>query len=196
MGLFGDSWASNASKSAANTLGTQAGTLFSEGQGIQSQLLPFLRGEMTANHAFTPEQLNELLTSAGAGAGGASGSLGGEAELAAARTGNSAGTGALLDKIARAKSQGLAKANESIAGQDVGETLKMHQAGAEGMENLYGADTGDALKAAGLQNQAIEDQIKASDTGGWMRNLIGSVATLSGGAGSMMSGIGAMGGRF
>lgn len=179
MGLFGDSWASNASKSAANTLGTQSGTLFSEGQADRAALLPFLRGEMDANHAFTPEQINELLTSAGAGAGGAASSLSGEAGLAAARTGNSAAMPALMDKISRAKSQGLAKANESIAGEDVNQTLKLHQEGGAGMENLYGADTGNAMKAAGLQQEAIANQIKASDTGGWMRDLLTAGVDLS-----------------
>lgn len=172
MGLFGDSWASDASKRSADTLGAQSGTLFGEGQADRAALLPFLRGEMTASHAFTPEQLNEMLTAAGAGAGGATSALSGEAELQGARTGNSAGTGALLDKIARAKTQGLAKANEGIAASDVGETMKLHQAGASGLENLYGADTGDALKAAGLQQEAIKNQMEASTTGGWMRNLL------------------------
>ena len=176
---FGDSWASNASKQAANQASTQAGTLFGEGQGIQAELLPFLRGEMETSHAFTPTQLNEMLTAAGAGAGGAGGAAGSDANLAAARTGNSASTGALLDKISRAKSQGLAKANEGIAGEDVAQTLGLHQAGAAGMENLYGADTGGAAKLMGIQSEDIADQIKASDTGGWMRNLLGGAMDLS-----------------
>lgn len=180
MGLFGDSWASDAASKSANIAGTQAGTLFSEGQGIQSMLLPFLRGELNANHAFTPTQLNELLTSAGAGAGGAAGSLAGEAGLAATRTGNSAATSALLDKIARAKTQGLARANEGIAGEDVAQTLANKQAGAAGLSSLYGADTGDALRAMGVQQEAIKNQIQASDTGGWMRNMLGAGGALSG----------------
>lgn len=179
MGLFGDTWASNASKNSANTLGSESGSLFGEGQAIQANLLPFLRGEMTASHAFTPTQLNEMLTAAGAGSGGAASSLAGEGELAAARTGNSAGAGALMDKIARAKTQGLAKANEGIAASDVDQTLKLHQAGASGLEGLYGADTGDAMKAAGLQQEAIKNQMEASTTGGWMRNILGAGMDLS-----------------
>lgn len=187
MGLFGDSWASNASKNAANTAGTEGSTLFSEGQAVQSQLLPFLRGEMTTSHAFTPTQLNEMLTAAGAGAGGAASSLGGDAALTSARTGNSAGYSALMDKIARAKTQGLAKANEGIAGRDVAETLGLHQKGAQGMESLYGADTGDALKAMGIQSQDIQDQIKASDTGGWLTNLSNVAANFGKGAAGVAS---------
>lgn len=179
MGMFGDSWASKASKAAANTLGMESGQLFSEGQAIQAQLLPFLRGEMTASHAFTPTQLNEMLTAAGAGAGGAAGSLAEEGTLAAARTGNSAALPALIDKINRAKTQGLAKANESIASADVMETERNKKAGAAGMADLYGVDTGNALKAMGLQNESIANEIKASSTGGWMRNLLGSMESLS-----------------
>lgn len=180
MGLFGDSWASGASKTAANTAGTTAGTLFNEGQGIQGQLLPFFRGEMNASHAFTPTQLNEMLTAAGAGTGGAAGSLAGEANLAASRTGNSAGTQGIMDKIARAKTQGLARANEGIAAEDVNQTLKRQQEGAAGMESLYGADTGDALKAMGIQSEDISNQIKAASSGGWMSNLLGGLNSLSG----------------
>jgi len=192
MGLFGDSWASNQSKQAANTAGTEGSTLFGEGQAVQAQLLPFLRGEMQTSHAFTPTQLNEMLTAAGAGAGGAAGSLGTEGARAAGATGNSASYGALMDKVSRAKSQGLAKANEGIAGEDVAQTLGLHQQGAQGMESLYGADTSAATKMMGIQSEDIANQIKASDTGGWMRNLIGSVADLSGGAGKVMQGIGSM----
>jgi hypothetical protein len=180
MGLFGDSWASDYAKKTAGQLGTEAGTLFGEGQAERAQLLPFFRGELTASHAFTPTQLNEMLTAAGAGAGGAAGSLGGEASLAAARTGNTAALPALIDKINRAKTQGLAKANESIAGTDVAETLNRQQQGAAGMASLYGADTGDALRAMGLQQEAIANQIKASESGGWFSNLLGSLKDLSG----------------
>jgi hypothetical protein len=176
LGLFGDSWASNAAKTAAGQLGTEGSSLFGEGQAIQAQLLPFLRGEMTTSHAFTPTQLNEMLTAAGAGAGGGASSAAGEAQLNAARTGNSAGYSALLDKIQRAKTQGLAKANEGIAGQDVADTLKLHQEGAAGMGNLYGVDTGEAMKAMGIQQQAIENQLKASSQGGWLSNLSGVAA--------------------
>ena len=177
--MFGDSWATNAAKQSATGAGATAGTLFGEGQGIQSQLLPFFRGEMGASHAFTPTQLNELLTAAGAGTGGAAGSIGSEASLSAARTGNSAALPTLMDKIARAKTQGLAKANESIAATDVNETLKRQQEGAAGMGELYGADTGSALKAMGLQQDAIGNEIKAASTGGWMRNFLGSLESLS-----------------
>jgi hypothetical protein len=179
MGLFGDSWASNTSKTAANTLGTEAGSLFSEGQSIQAQLLPFLRGELNANSAFSPTQLNEMLSYAGAGAGGAAGSLSGQAALEATRTGNSAGIQGVLDSIARAKSQGLARANEGIAAEDVAQTQANKQSAASGMGQLYGADTGDALKAMGLQNEAVGNQIKASSTGGWFGNLMGTLGDFS-----------------
>lgn len=155
------------------------GTLFGQGQGLQSTLTPFLTGELNANHAFNPTQLNEMLSYAGAGAGGAAGSLAGEAGRTAAATGNSAGTQGLLDSIARAKTQGLAKANEGIAATDVATTNANKQAGAAGMENLYGADTSDALKSMGLQQDAIANQVKAGSTGGWFSNLMGTLGDFS-----------------
>lgn len=182
MGMFGDSWATGQARSLANTAGTEGATLFGEGQGIQAQLLPFLRGELTASHAFSPTQLNEMLTAASAGGGGAASSLGGEAELYGARTGNTAAVPALLDKIARAKTQGLAKASEGIAAEDVNMTERNRQAGAAGLANLYGQDTGEALKAMGLQNEAINSEVKAANTGGWFRNLTDTLSSLSGSA--------------
>lgn len=182
MGMFGDSWATGQARKLADTAGTEGATLFGEGQGIQAQLLPFLRGELTAQHAFSPTQLNEMLTAASAGSGGAASSLGGEAELYGARTGNTAAVPALLDKIARAKTQGLAKASEGIAAEDVMQTERNRQAGAAGMANLYGQDTGEALRAMGLENEAINTEVKAGDTGGWFRNLMKTTATLAGNA--------------
>lgn len=179
MGLFGDSWASSASKKSYDTLGGESNSLFGEGQGAQASLLPFFRGEMNEQHGFSPTQLNELLTAAGAGTGGAAGSLSGEAELSAARTGNTAASSGLLDKIARAKSQGLAKANEGIAAADVGQAKSDQQAGAAGLEGLFGVDTGEALKGMGLQQEAIQNQVKASDTGGWFKNLMGTLGDFS-----------------
>jgi len=189
MGLFGDSWASNASKNAADIAGGAGSTLLGEGQGIQAALLPFLRGEMTATHAFSPTQLNEMLSYAGAGAGGAAGSLAGEAQLQAARTGNTAATSGIMDKIARAKSQGLAKANEGIGAMDVEQTERNKQAGAEGMASLYGVDTSQAMKAMGLQSEDIANQTKASDTGGWFKNLMGTLSAGASGAGSVLKGL-------
>lgn len=178
MGLFGDSFATGAAKRAVSQDTGMGTSLFNEGQGIQAGLLPFLRGELNATHGFDPTQLNEMLTSAAAGSGGAAGSLSGDAALTAARTNNTAGYSGVLDKIARAKTQGLAKANESIASADVMEAEKKRQAGAAGMESLYGADTGDALKAMGLSNEAVKTEADASG-GGWFRNLLGSLGSLS-----------------
>lgn len=193
MGMFGDSFATNAAKKSAGELGTEGAQLFTEGQADRAALMPFFRGEMTASHAFSPTQLNELLTSAGAGAGGAAGSLTDEAGLAATRGGSSAGLPALIDKISRAKAQGLAKANEGIAAEDVNLTEANKQAGAAGMESLYGADTGNALKAMGLQQEAIKNEMEAANTGGWLRNLTQTVGTLSSAAApwAKMAGLGA-----
>jgi len=43
----------------------------------------------------------------------------------------------------------------------------------DGLESLFGADSSEVMKAMGLQREAIDNGIKASDTRGWFRNLIG-----------------------
>ena len=65
-----------------------------------------------------------------------------------------------------------AKADESIAAADVNETLANKQCEANWTKGLFGVDSGEAMRAMGLQQVAIGNGIKASDTGRWFRNLI------------------------
>jgi len=65
-----------------------------------------------------------------------------------------------------------AKAN---AAAHVNETLANKQREATDLESLFGADSGEAMKAMGVQKVAIGSGIKASDTGGWSRNLIARI---------------------
>lgn len=157
---------------AANDAGSRGSTLFGEGQAQQATLFPFLRGELGAEHAFTPTQMNEMLSYAGAGAGGATAGMTGQAALNAARTRNSAGFQASLDRLAQQRQQGLAKASEGIGAEDARQTLANKQAAAKGLEGLYGANTDAALKAMGIQSQDINDEIQAGKSG-WFQNMLG-----------------------
>jgi hypothetical protein len=163
----------------ANTAGARAGTLFSEGQAANAQLFPFLSGEMRAQHALTPTQQNELLTYAGAGAGGATGAFTGEESLNAARTRNTAGYQAALDRAQLGRQQALARASEGVAAEDVNLTEQNRQRAAAGMANLYGVDTGGALKAMGIGAEDVKNEITAGQSG-WFQNLMSLVKTGAG----------------
>ena len=181
-------------KNVAGTAGTEQGQLFGEGQAIQSQLTPFLTRELTAQHSMSPTQINELLTAAGAGAGGATGAFTGQAELESARTRNTGGLTASLDAMARGRQQALAKGSEGIAAEDVQGALANRQAAAGELGEMGRADTSQALQALGLQNQAIGEEIQAGQSG-WFQNLTGMIGALgkaAQGAGSVMSGMGAL----
>lgn len=168
---------------AANVAGATGSQLQSEGQAIQSTLTPFLTSELTAQHSMSPEQLNQLLTSAGAGAGGATGAFAGQAELEAARTGQGAGaSSALMDSLARGRQQAMAKSSEGIAAQDVRGALANRQAAAQQLGAMGQADIGDALKAMGLQTQDISGEVEAGKSG-WFQNLTGMISALNKGGG-------------
>jgi hypothetical protein len=150
--------------------------LASEASAEHAQLTPFYQREMTAEHAFDPTQLNEMLTAAGAGTGAAAGAATTEAKRQAATTGNASGQSAALDAIARERMKTGAGVSESIAGKDVEGALQMRQAGAQGMSGLYGEDLKGQLAAMGQESADINTEINASKTG-WLQNVEGVIDT-------------------
>jgi hypothetical protein len=159
---------------------TQAGTT-AAGLGEQSanegaQLNPFYSQEMKTEHAYDPTQINEMLTAAGAGVGGATGAATTEAKRNAATTGNaSAGTSA-LDSLAREKMKTAAGVSEGVAGQDVQGALALRQAGAAGESGLYGENLKGQLGAMGQESADINAETNASKTG-WLQDAEGVINT-------------------
>lgn len=171
--------AQSQAKNAANTAGSTSGSLMGEGQAIQSNLTPMLTGELTAEHSLDPTQLNEMMTYADAGTGGATSAFTGQAELEAARTGQGGPSSSLLDSLARGKQQAAAKTSEGVAAQDVEGALKNRQIAAQQLGQMGEADTSDALKAMGLQAQDIGEEVQAGNSG-WFQNMTGLMKSLSG----------------
>lgn len=166
---------------AANTAGSMGGSLQSEGQAIQSSLTPKLLAETTASHSMDPTQLNELLTAAGAGTGGATAGLEGRAELESSASRNTGNLTAMQDSLAQGRQKSLASANEGIAAQDVQGALANKQTALGELGQMGQADTSDALKAMGLQGQDINTEIEAGKSG-WFQNLTGMISALKPGA--------------
>lgn len=172
----------------ANNAGTVAGGYGAEASQEGATLNPFASQEMKARHLYDPTQINELLTAAEAGGGGATGSIVGEANREAARTHNASGFTKALDEAARDKAKAAAATSEGIAAQDVTGAKQLNQEGAGLMSGLYGINTGAQLKAMGQQNEDLGTAIKAGQSG-WLQNMTGVLSSL----GDLSKGAGAIG---
>jgi hypothetical protein len=172
----------NASQQASGQYGSTAA-----GEG--AQLNPFFSQEMRAQHSLTPDQENEMLTAADAGAGGAFGGAEGQINRDAARTGNATTVTKSLDEMARDKAKIAAGTSEGIAAQDVAGAKQLNQEGAAGMQGLYGTNVGAQL---GTMKQSAED-LKGLETAqtqapSWLtglKNITGAVGDIT----SMTSGL-------
>lgn len=172
-----DRAAQNAAKKAA---GTAAGTAATEGgnaSAIGAQLTPFYKQEINTVHGFDPEQTNELLNYAEAGAGGANASLAGQAASEAARTRNTSGFTSALDQASRDRQKALSNASLGVGAQDIEQAKRENQEGAAGLSGLYDTDTNAMLKAMGIQNEDINTEIQAGKSG-WFQNLMNGIQTV------------------
>ena len=160
--------AAAAAGQAATTAANVGGELGQEAQGELSTLSPFYGREMQAKHSLDPSQINELLTAAGAGAGGTTGAIGAQMQRQAAATGNAAGATKSLQELARDRMKANAGTSEGIAGQDIAGAQKLQQEGAAGMSGLYGENLKGQLEAMGQVAPDINAQTNASKTG-WMK---------------------------
>ena len=136
---------------------------------------------MGAEHLFTPGQTNELLTAAGAGAGGVAGEEQSALNRNAATTNNATALTKSLQDAARDKMKNAAGTSENIAAQDVMGAKQLNQQGAAGESGLFNTDTDAALKAMGIQTNDINTQIEAGKSG-WLQNMNSTIQALTSGA--------------
>lgn len=172
-----------AAQSQANNLvgtaGTQAAQSNASAAGVNATLNPFLTSELTHPQGFTQQQQTSMLSANQGGAGGATAGITGQANLQAARTRNSGGFGSALDAAARSRQQASATGSEGIAADNAQLQQKQQQDAASGLQGLYGTDSGNALKALGLQNEAIGTGVDAGKSG-WLQNATGILNAVSG----------------
>lgn len=166
-------------KKAAGTAAELGATEGSNAAAIGSQLTPFYKQEMQAQHLYNPGQLNELLGAAEAPLAGSAATTAGKAASESARTRNTSGFSSALDQAARDRNAALGQASLGVGAQDVMGAKELNQEGARGMQGLYGTDTEAQLKAMGLQNQDIQTQIEAGKSG-WFQNLLGGINAAAG----------------
>jgi hypothetical protein len=177
-----DRAAQNAFKDAANTAGNVAGEAGSNMRNERGALTPFYRQEMNAQHAFSPEQTNELLNYAGAGAGGAAATSAGQLASQAARTRNTAGLSSALDENARNRMRTMSEANLGVGAQDIMGAKALNQEGAAGLQGLEGNDQNAQLRAMGLQTGDISGRVEAGKSG-WFQNTLAAITAITGGKG-------------
>jgi hypothetical protein len=173
------------------TAGTDAAQSNASAAGVNANLNPFLTSELTHPQGYSQGAMTSMLSAAEGGAGGATSGLAGQANLQAARTRNSGGFSSALDAAARSRQQASAGASENIAGQNAQLQNSQQQSAAQGLQGLYGTDSGNALKALGLQDQAIGTEAQAGSQG-WLQNATGLLNSVSGAA----KGAGALGVKF
>lgn len=170
------------------TAGTDAAQANGQAAGVNANLNPFLTSELTHPQGFSQGAQTSMLSAAEGGAGGATAGLQGAAALEGARTRNAGGFSTALDAAARSRQQASAGASEGIAGQNAQIQNSQQQSAAQGLQGLYGTDSGNALKALGLQDQAIGTETQAGSQG-WLQNATGILNAVSG-AGKSAAGLG------
>lgn len=163
-------------KAAEQNAVATAGQLGQKASGELGQLQPFYSREMQAEHAFDPNQINEMLTAAGASTGAAAGTTESQLQRQGAASGNAAGQAKSLQEMARDRMKAGADVSETVAGQDVTGALGLRQAGAQGMSGLYGENLKGQLDAMGQEAGDINAATEASKTG-WLQNVEGAVKT-------------------
>jgi hypothetical protein len=161
---------------AAGTAADVGANLGQTATGERAQLQPFFQREMSAEHAYDPTQLNELLTAAGAGTGAATGAAQSDMERQAATTGNAAGVAKSEQQLARDRMKSAAGVSEGVAGADVTGALGLRQEGAAGMSGLYGENIKGQLDAMGQVSGDINSATNASKSG-WLQNAEGILNT-------------------
>jgi hypothetical protein len=159
---------SNEATSAEGTASTTAGNLGSQAASEAGQLNPFAYREMHAEHEFDPNQTNELLTAAGAGAGAATGAEQADLTRQAATTGNASAVSKGLDDAAMSRMKSAAGASEGVAAQDVMGAKQLNQQGANLEAGLYGTNVKGQLDAMGQEASDINAATNANNSG-WMQ---------------------------
>ena len=162
----------NQSNATANTAGQN------EAQE-RGSLIPGLESEANNPIGYTPNEENSMLVAGEQGAGGAASGITGEANLEAARTGNSAGLTSGLDDAMRTKGQILSQNALGVKNQSAELGQKKQQFAQGELGNVMSGDQQANLKALGLENESTNTGVEAGKSG-WLQNMNATITALSG----------------
>lgn len=144
-----------------STAATDASTLLGESQDVQNELLPFLTSEMQNPSGLPQSTLNAMTTSAGQTASGRVADATQQAQLRAARSGNTAGESAIIANAARSGGKIMSDAALQTQIENAQTQLEQQQAGAQGVGSVMSGDLNAALGELGISNQAINSWANA-----------------------------------
>jgi hypothetical protein len=168
----------NQNRKTADTVGAGLGT---EAAGIGGAVIPGLEREATNPQGFAPTDVNNMLVAGGEAVGGANSGITGEANLETARTRNAGGFANALDEAARVKSRALATNALDVSGRQAMEKEKQRQFAQGELTNIMQSDRANQLRAMGLSEEAIAQELKANQQG-WFQKTLDTINTVEGGA--------------
>jgi hypothetical protein len=176
---------------AKQLTGTDASTAAqaqAQAQGTYSNLNPFLENELKNPQGYSQQALTSMLGAGMAGTGGATSGVTGQAALEQARTRNASGFSGALDAAQRERGQQNASASEGVAANNAQLQQQQQQSAAGALQGMYGTQSGDALKALGQQNDAINTDLAAGRQG-WLQNGL-AIADTAAKVGTAAAGLG------
>jgi hypothetical protein len=160
MGLFSNPAAGQATNTYNQAYNT-ATMLGGEGQGIASNLTPFLTQEMLHPQGIGQQGLSAETAAATGGAGGALSAFQGMGAQRAAASHNAGSFQAAMDDASRNATKAKAGASEGIAAGNENLKQQQSQAGAAGLGGMYRTDTSGMLDAMGQQAGDIKTELAA-----------------------------------
>lgn len=173
-----DRAAQAAAKQNVSTDQANAGTSQQNAGADRAAIFGTLKNDINHPTGYTPNEINQNLTAAEGGAGGATSSFAGAAGLRANATRNSSGLSGTLDDLARSRAKAASAASGGITA-DSNKLAQMKRQSAIGeMGNLYGTDTSANLKSMGMSTDAINAMVNAGKSG-WLQNTEGVLDTLN-----------------
>jgi len=168
-------------KQNKTTADTTASGLGAEASGIAGTVIPGLERESVNPQGFAPTDVNNMLVAGGEAVGGANAGIVGQANLEAARTRNAGGFASALDEAARTKSRALATNALDVSGRQAVEKEKERQFAQTQLADLLKSDRANQLRAMGLSDEAIAQELAAGRQG-WLQNTLDTIKTIEGGA--------------
>lgn len=164
----------------ANNAGATGSNLNAQAGSIAGTLIPTLRSDITNPNGLTPSQQANMITAGAQAAGGAGGSVAGEAMLRAGRTNNTGSLSSVLDQAARRVAQQGSQNTLGVLNKSADIANQRRSAALGGLSGLYGTDVSGALKAMGLQNEDLDTELKAGQSGPLQNMILPTLSTLGG----------------
>lgn len=173
-----DRGAVQSAKNQGNTAGEFAQNQGAQANILSSNLVPGLIRQANNPYGFTAQQKNNMLTQGAEAVGGANATATGEGRLQALRSRTAGGYAPALDEAAREKGRQLSGINLDVANRDAMLANQRQLQAQQMLQGLYGTDTSNMLRAMGVQQGDLANQLQAGRQG-WLQNTEGVLNTIS-----------------